>query len=148
MPGGCNSPGAPKYLAPYLSGRPFYWLCRLRPGSSQTGTWGFASSSFQQPRKPDQNYRSNKRNDNRPDHSATGPDSQHPKDPASDDTAEDAENDVHNHAIAAALHHLPSQPTRDQSHNDPYEKSHSEASSATRIQCEVECTPDPVNTQL
>src|ERR1019366_6381847 len=76
---------------------------------------------------PDQNHRTNECHDDGADHASTGPDSQKPKDPATQDAAEDAENDVNENAVATTLHHLSSKPTCDQSNHNPCEKSHDDS---------------------
>src|ERR1019366_3341659 len=58
------------------------------------------------------------------DHPAARPDSQQPEDPAARNAANDTENDVHQYAIATALHDFPRKPARDQSNHNPCDKSH------------------------
>ena len=41
-----------------------------------------------------------------------------------DHPSEDAQEDVHDHTVATTLHNLASQPTSDQSNNNPCNKSH------------------------
>ena len=45
---------------------------------------------------------------------------------------ENAEDDVYENAVTSTLHHLASQPTRDETHNDPGQKSHGTSSLAPR----------------
>ena len=83
-----------------------------------------SSGLFQQAGYPDQNHRANKCDNDGADHAAGGPDSQHPEDPAAQDAAEDAENDVYDYAVATTLHNLASKPSGDQSNHNPCEESH------------------------
>src|SRR6202008_4391782 len=71
-----------------------------------------------------QNHRAKKCHNNRADHASTLPNSQKPEDPATQDAAEDAENDVNENTVATALHHLSSKPTCNQSNHNPCKKSH------------------------
>jgi hypothetical protein len=73
--------------------------------------------------------------------------SQKPEDPAAHDPAEDAENDVNEDPVAATLHDLAGQPTRDQSNHDPHKESHSPRSPSSFRET-LECTPAPANTQV
>jgi hypothetical protein len=83
------------------------------------------SGFFQQAGNRDQNHRTDKRYDDRTDHAAALPDSQHTENPASQNAPEDPENNVHQHAVAAAFHNLAGKPTCDQSNDYPREDSHS-----------------------
>src|SRR5437016_11279827 len=61
---------------------------------------------FHQSRDPHQNHRANKRDDDRAKNASAWPNAEHPKHPAADDAAEDAEDDVNHHAVSAAPHHF------------------------------------------
>ena len=63
---------------------------------------------------PNQDYGTHKGSDNRAEDTTTRPYAQQAKQPAPDYAAEKAKNDVHQDAIAAALHHLASQPAGNQ----------------------------------
>jgi hypothetical protein len=82
------------------------------------------SGSFQKAANPDQNYRANKRYNDGAYYAATWPDSQSPEEPAAQNAAEDSENDVHDYAIATALHDLASEPPCDQSNDNPSDEPH------------------------
>jgi hypothetical protein len=86
------------------------------------------SGSFQQAADPDQNYRADKRYNDRAYYTATWPDSQCAEEPATQNAAEDAENDVHDYAIATTLHNLARKPTGDQSNYNPSNEPHVDSS--------------------
>ncbi len=66
---------------------------------------------FHQSREPHQNHRANKRDDDRAKNASTWPNAEHPKHPAADDAAENAQDDVNDHAVSAPLITFPaSQP--------------------------------------
>src|SRR5580704_1445038 len=69
---------------------------------------------FEQPADPNQNHRSNERDDDRSDQSAARPDAQHAKQPAALKPAKDPQDDVYQNSVAATLHYLPSQPSGDE----------------------------------
>ena len=51
-------------------------------------------------------------------------DAQHAEQPAAQESAEDADDDVSDDAVAAALHHLPCQPSRNQADQDEPDEAH------------------------
>src|ERR1017187_546832 len=112
-------------------------LSRLRFVSYQKSCSGF----FQQSRNPDQNYRAHKRDNDGTYHAASRPDSQESKDPAAHNAAEDTENDVHQHAVAAALHHLTRKPTCNQSNHNPSDESHA-CPPCRRFRVRISSRPD------
>src|SRR5580704_4877657 len=77
------------------------------------------SSSFYQPCYRDQNDRADEGHNDRTNHAASRPDAKHSEEPAAQNPAEDAQNDVDEYAVTAAFHHLASEPTCDQSDYDP-----------------------------
>src|ERR1019366_5923310 len=101
-----------------------------------------SSGFFQQARNPDQDYRANKCHNDRTDHAASRPDSQESKDPATHNAAEDSENDVHEHAVATALHYLTRKPTCDQSNHNPSDESHADPP-CRRFRSEFPLCPRP-----
>src|SRR6266446_7011771 len=74
---------------------------------------------FYQTADPNKNHRADKCNEYRPDDSSARPNPEHPEYPAADDAAKNAEDDVDQHSISAALHHLPGEPARDKPDHDP-----------------------------
>src|SRR5882672_649922 len=76
-------------------------------------------SLFHQTADPNKNHGADKRNDDGPDDSSTRPNSEHPEYPAANDAAKNAEDDVYQHSISAALHHLPGEPACDEPDHNP-----------------------------
>src|SRR5260370_7389577 len=82
------------------------------------------SGFLKQAGNPDQNYRPNKCHNNGTYDAASRPDSQQPKDPAAHKAAQDSENDVHQYAVAPALHNQAGKPTCYQSNHNPNDQPH------------------------
>ena len=71
---------------------------------------------------PDQDHRAYKRNNDRADYAASGPNTNQPENPSADDAAEQSEEDVHEHTVATTLHYLAGQPAGDQAGHNPSQK--------------------------
>src|SRR6516165_3476426 len=80
--------------------------------------------SFDQPGDPNEDHRTDERNNNRTNHPSSLPQAEQPENPASQDSPQYAEDDVHKHAVAAALHDLASQPTGNKPDNNPRDNAH------------------------
>src|SRR5579859_2205318 len=87
-------------------------LCSTRRGNEPSG-------SFQKASDPDEDDGADESNNDRANHSSSRPDSQAPKDPATQEAAKDAEKDVHDDAVAATLHDESREPAGDKTDNDP-----------------------------
>src|SRR5579862_428962 len=82
------------------------------------------SGSFDYPGNADQDYRSHKSDDYRPDHSATRPYPQRTKNPAAYNPAKNPQDDVDQDAVASTFHHLTSKPASNETYDDPNEDAH------------------------
>src|SRR5215469_166379 len=94
------------------------------PRAFRSPSDGLSSGLLKEARDPDQDDRSDKGDDDRTDHAPVMPDAQHPKNPATHHAPEKTQDNVHEDAVAATLHYLASQPTRNQPSHDPSEKAH------------------------
>src|SRR5579864_3580467 len=79
---------------------------------------------LQEPCDPDEDHRADEGHDDRADHAAARPESERVEDPAPHETAEDAEHDVRDNPVTAALHDFAGEPARDEPDDDPRQKSH------------------------
>src|SRR5580704_5974685 len=78
-----------------------------------------ASDSFEKSCDPNEDDRADKRHDNRADHPSGGPDSQTAEKPTTKPTTDNAQEEVHDDAVASAFHHEPGKPTCDETNNEP-----------------------------
>src|ERR1700684_3063038 len=72
-----------------------------------------------------QNYGTDKSHNDGADQSACGPNPQGAEDPTAYDATENAEDDVHKHSVAAALHDDTGEPACNHSYDDPDDEPHS-----------------------
>src|SRR5437879_5006491 len=72
-----------------------------------------------QARDPNKDDRAYKRNDDGSNYPASRPDADQSKNPSPNDAAQYAEDDVHQNAVATALHYCTGQPTGDQAGDNP-----------------------------
>src|SRR5262249_55799503 len=81
-------------------------------------------SSLQHARNRHQYHGTDKRDDDRADHSARRPYPQFPEKPAAQKSAQNPENHVHDDSVVAAFHDQAREPTRDESYKQPCQNSH------------------------